>query len=132
VINIADRFVLLARLLNEADYEFVERLNTSIAKRFRRHRMGIFRKELRKIARDVGSGFRVKASRLEAAGCWRDYPSLVYVTGLTFWALARLRFACLLFSMRLPVLIDVAATTNGLAKYVTAGASSAAPSRSLG
>ena len=127
-----DRLLLLAGLLDPEDYRFMESLNPAIAKNFRRERMRIFRTELRTIANEVGSTFRPRVSRLDAAGYWWAYPSLVHRTALICCALAKLRFACMLFSCRLPVLIDVRATTNRLARYITAEALSAEPSHSPG
>ena len=127
-----DRFVLLATLLDLADYEFVEALDPPLAKRFRRQRMQIMRAELRAITREVGLTFLERAARLEAGAYWRGYPSLIHSTALTYCAIARLRLASMLFSWHLPVLIDVGATTDRLARYAMAGASCVAPSRSLG
>jgi hypothetical protein len=124
--------LLLARFLEAGDYEFIEARNPAIAKRFRRKRMRIFRNELWAIANEAGLTFRASASRIDAAGYWRAYPSLVRRTALTYCAIAKLRFACMLFSWRLPVLIDVRTTTNLLVGYARAGALSVAPSHSLG
>jgi hypothetical protein len=127
-----DRLLLLARLLDPEDYEFIEARNPTIAARFRRQRMRIFRTELWAIVNDVRSMFRPRVSRLDAAGYWWAYPSLVHRTALICCAIAKLRFACMLFSWRLPVLIDVHVTTNRLARYITAEALSAEPSHSPG
>jgi hypothetical protein len=127
-----DRLVLLASLLDPEDYQFIEARNPAIAKRFRSQRMRIFRNELWAIANNVGPTFRARASRIDAAGYWRAYPSLVQRTALICCAIAKLRFACMLFSWHLPVLIDVRAATSRLIRDATAGALSVAPSHSLG
>lgn len=132
VITNRDRLLLLTRFLDPEDYEFIEAHNSAAAKRFRSKRMRIFRSELWNLANEVGSTFRARASQIDAAGYWRAYPSLVQRTALTYCAIAKLRFACTLFSWRLPVPIDVRATANLLVRYATAGAPSAAPSHSLG
>jgi hypothetical protein len=119
------RLLLLASLLDPEDYRFVEARRPAIAKRFRNDRMKIFRAELWRIAHEVGSMFRTRASRFDAAGYWRGYPALLERTALTFYALAQLRLACLLFSWHLPVLIDVAASTNRLIGYAMAESPSA-------
>jgi hypothetical protein len=127
-----DRLALLARLLDPEDYRFIETRNPAIAKRFRSQRMRIFRTEWWAIANNIGPTFRAGASRIDAAGYWRAYPSLLHRTALICCAIAKLRFACMLFSWHLPVLIDVRATTNRLVRYATAGTLSVAPSHSPG
>jgi hypothetical protein len=128
----SDRLLLLSRLLDPEDYRFIEVLNPRIAKRFRRVRMQIFRRELWAIASEVAPTWRADVTRIEAAGYWRAYPALVRRTALIYCAITKLRFACMLFSYDLPMLIDVRAATDHLVRYATAAALSATPSHSLG
>lgn len=131
VISARDRLLLLASLLDPEDYQFVEAQNPAIAKRFRSQRMQIFRAELWRIASNVGSTFRARASRIEAAGFWQAYLSLVHRTASTCYALSKLRFACMLFSWGLPVIVDVRTTTGLLFRCATAEAVFVAPPHSL-
>ncbi len=127
VTNFSDRLQLLTRLLDSEDYRFIETRNPAIAKRFRHQRMRIVRIGLREIAGELGSTFRKRASRIEAAGRWRAYPALAGGTALTFCAIAKLRLACTLFAWRLPVPIDVAAAAKQVSGFATAGELSIAP-----
>jgi len=130
VLTHAERFGLLVRILDTGDYRFIQHRSPSIEKGFRRHRLRIFRRELRSIAGDSLRAYRKRASRISAAGRWSTYTPLVLETASTFCSIGKLAFAATLFSWRMPVIINVGVNADRLLRYVTSAGLSAAPQNS--
>ena len=120
-----ERFELLVRILEPADYRFIQMRNPAISRRFRRDRMRIFRRELRRIAAESGRAYQRRASRISAAGKWDAYAPLLMETTSSFCSIGKLAFAGTLFSWHLPMVIDVGTNARQLIRYLTAPAASA-------
>ncbi len=113
----SERFGLLVRILESNDYAFIQHRNPSIAKRFRRDRLRIFRRELRDIAADSVETYQKRVSRISAAGQWSAYGPLVRETASVFVSLGKLSLAGTLFSWRIPVMINAGINVERLVKY---------------
>jgi hypothetical protein len=130
VTNQNERFELLVRILEPADYRFIQMRNPAISRRFRRDRLRIFRKELRRIAAESGRAYQRRASRISSAGKWDAYAPLLMETASSFCAIGKLAFAGTMFSWHLPVVIDVGRNARRLLGYLTAPAASVEPRNS--
>src|SRR5882724_2883492 len=128
--NQGERFQLLVRILEPADYRFMEMRNPAIQRQFRRDRMRIFRGELRRIAADSGRAYQRRLSRISASGQWNAYGPLLMETASSFFAIGKLAVAAKLFAWRLPTVVDVGANTGRLVRYLNVPAASEAPHRS--
>src|SRR5580704_7759044 len=114
----AERFQLLVRILDPADYLFLRSQNPSIEKPFRRKRARIFCGELRAIAADSARLYRERAGNIAAVGRWSAYPALTLETMSGFLAIAKLYFAGVLFGWRLPVLINATKNADRVLRFV--------------
>jgi hypothetical protein len=119
VITAAERLRLFVRILDPADYQFVQGLDRRVESKLRRDRMRIFRRELRVIAADSASLYRARAGNLAAAGRWQAYPSLVLDTMSGFFSLGKLAVAGTLFAWRFPLVIDAARNANRVVQFMT-------------
>ena len=128
--NQGDRFQLLCRILEPSDYRFIQMRNPALQRRFRRDRMRIFRRELRRIAADSGRAYQRRASRISASGQWNAYGPLLMETASSFLSIGKLAVAGRLFSWRLPTMIDVRANTGRLVRYLSVPAASEVPEQS--
>src|SRR5437899_3263681 len=125
-----ERFQLLVRILEPADYRFIEMRNPAIQRQFRRDRMRIFRKELKRIAADSRAAYHRRLSRISASGQWNAYGPLLMDTMSSFVSIQKLRLASRLFAWHLPNIVDINANTAHLVRYLTVAAASEAPHRS--
>jgi hypothetical protein len=123
----AERFQLLVRILDPADYLFLRSQNPSLEKLFRRKRARIFRSQLHVIAADSARLYRERAGNIAAAGRWSAYPALTLETISGFLAIAKLYFAGVLFGWRLPVLINAAKNADRVLRFVISERFGAAP-----
>jgi hypothetical protein len=126
-----ERFDLLVRILEPADYRFIQMRDPAISRRFRRERIRIFRRELRRIAAESGRTYQRRASRISAAGKWDAYAPLLIETASSYSSIVKLAFAGTLFSWHLPMVIDVGRNARQLVQFLTAPAASAEPRNSL-
>jgi hypothetical protein len=114
----AERFQVLVRILDPADYIFLRSQNPNLEKMFRRKRTRIFRGELRAIAADSARLYRERAGNIAAAGRWSSYPALTLETMSGFLSIGKLYVAGVLFAWRLPVLINAAENADRVLRFV--------------
>ena len=129
MITEAERFQIFVGILDRADYQFIRSRNSILERKFRKTRMRIFRRELRTIAGDTASLYRVRASNIAAAGRWSAYPGLVFETMASFVSIGKLAAAGRLFAWRLPVVIDAARNAQRVLRFVTSEKFSSAPQK---
>ena len=116
------RLALLIQILNPEDYRYIADRDIRIEPRFRRARMKTYRVGLRSLAADAVSSYQARLSNINAAARWSAYPALLLSTASIFFSIGKLWLAGTLFSLHLPILVDLAAQRERLQNFLAAEA----------
>ncbi|HLW76980.1 MAG TPA: hypothetical protein VKS01_08335 [Bryobacteraceae bacterium] len=122
-----ERFQIFLGILDLNDCEFVEQHDRLAGRVFRRNRARIFRKELRTLIREAGGLYRVRAGNIAQAGRWPAYAPLLVDTALSYWAIAKLYAAGVLFALDGPQLISATHNAERVQRFVSSQADAASP-----
>ena len=115
-----NRIRIMARLFDPGDFEFISR-HGGVARKFRKDRALVFSLYLQSAKSELWESYRIRLDHIREAGSWsRDYPDLMTDTARAVFSILKLRIALVLFVLRLPGVVSIAANVERVLTYASA------------